>query len=76
LDFLLRWGVTKQGVDVQDLITNEFIDQINKFDAYKIVAEAKNYTPKQGSYDQSAGASGVHESELILGGWSATRKAN
>jgi hypothetical protein len=46
LDFLLRWGVTKQGVDVQDLITNEFIDQINRFDAYKIVAETKNYTPK------------------------------
>ncbi|HET7343726.1 MAG TPA: ABC transporter substrate-binding protein [Methylomirabilota bacterium] len=41
--FLLKWGVIKQKVDVHDLITNELIDDINKFDPGKIAAEAKAY---------------------------------
>jgi len=42
-DFLLKWGVIKEKVDTRDLITNELIDEINQFDAGKIVAEAKAY---------------------------------
>ena len=44
--FLLKWGVIKEKVDAKDLITNELIDEINKFDASKIVAEAKAYKPR------------------------------
>lgn len=43
LDFLLKWGVIKEKVGVQDLITNEFIDEINRFNVNKIVDEAKAY---------------------------------
>jgi NitT/TauT family transport system substrate-binding protein len=43
--FLLKWGVIKEKVDAKDLITNELIDEINQFDAAKIVAEAKAYKP-------------------------------
>jgi NitT/TauT family transport system substrate-binding protein len=43
--FLLKWGVIKEKVDAKDLITNELIDEINKFDTGKIVAEAKAYKP-------------------------------
>ena len=42
-DFLLKWGVIKQKVDVKDLITNELIDEINKFDANQIASAAKAY---------------------------------
>jgi NitT/TauT family transport system substrate-binding protein len=42
-DFLLKWGVIKEKVGAKDLITNELIDEINKFDAGKIAAEAKTY---------------------------------
>jgi NitT/TauT family transport system substrate-binding protein len=44
--FLLKWGVIKDKVDAKDLITNELIDEINKFDAAKIAAEAKSYKPR------------------------------
>ncbi|HEV8725562.1 MAG TPA: ABC transporter substrate-binding protein [Candidatus Binatia bacterium] len=44
-EFLLKWGVIKDKVEAKDLITNELIDEINKFDAGKIVAEAKAYKP-------------------------------
>jgi hypothetical protein len=37
--------VIKEKVDAKDLITNELIDEINKFDTGKIVAEAKAYKP-------------------------------
>jgi len=47
VDFLFKWGVIKEKVDAKDLITNELIDEINKFDASKIVAEAKAYKPGQ-----------------------------
>lgn len=43
LDFLLKWGVIKEKVGVQDVITNEFIDEINSFDSNKLVAEARAY---------------------------------
>jgi NitT/TauT family transport system substrate-binding protein len=45
-DFMLKWGVIKQKVDWRDLITNELIDDINKFDAARITAEAKAYRGK------------------------------
>ncbi len=44
-DFLLKWGIIKEKVDAKDLITNELIDEINRFDASKIAAEAKGYKP-------------------------------
>jgi NitT/TauT family transport system substrate-binding protein len=44
--FLLKWGVIKEKVDAKDLITNDLIDEINKFDAGKIAAEAKAYKPR------------------------------
>jgi NitT/TauT family transport system substrate-binding protein len=44
--FMLKWGVIKEKVDAKDLITNELIDEINKFDAGKIAAEAKAYKPR------------------------------
>jgi NitT/TauT family transport system substrate-binding protein len=44
--FLLKWGVIKDKVDAKDLITNELIDEINKFDASKISAEAKAHKPR------------------------------
>jgi NitT/TauT family transport system substrate-binding protein len=43
LDFLLKWGVIKQRITVQDVITNEFIDEINRFDSNSVVANAKDY---------------------------------
>ena len=42
-DFMLKWGIIKDKIDWRDLITNELIDDINKFDAAKIAAEAKAY---------------------------------
>jgi NitT/TauT family transport system substrate-binding protein len=43
LDFLLKWGVIKEKVSAQDLITNDLIDEINRFEVNKIVDEAKAY---------------------------------
>jgi NitT/TauT family transport system substrate-binding protein len=43
VDFLFKWGVIKQKVSATDLVTNELIDEINKFDGTKIAAEAKAY---------------------------------
>ena len=40
-DFLVKWGVAKQKVPASDLVTNELIDDINKFDVSAIVAQAK-----------------------------------
>jgi len=42
-NFLLKWGVINQKVDVKDLVTNELIGEINKFNPSKIAAEAKAY---------------------------------
>jgi NitT/TauT family transport system substrate-binding protein len=46
VDFMLKWGVIKEKVDVRDLITNELIDDINKFDPAKVAAEARGYKAK------------------------------
>ncbi len=43
VDFMLKWGVIKQKVDARDLITNELIDEINRFDAGAVQAEARAY---------------------------------
>jgi NitT/TauT family transport system substrate-binding protein len=41
--FMLKWKIIKEKVDSNDLITNELIDDMNRFDAAKITAEAKAY---------------------------------
>jgi NitT/TauT family transport system substrate-binding protein len=41
--FLVKNGVLKEKVEVGDLVTNELIDDINKFDTAAIVTMAKNY---------------------------------
>ena len=41
--FMLKWNIIKQAVDSNDLITNELIDETNRFDAAKVTAEAKGY---------------------------------
>ena len=41
IDFLVKWGVLKQKVEASDIITNELIDDINKFDPAEIAALAK-----------------------------------
>jgi NitT/TauT family transport system substrate-binding protein len=43
IDFLLKNGVLKEKIDAKDLITNELIEDINKFDAAAITAMAKSY---------------------------------
>ena len=45
-DFMLKWGIIKEKIDFRDLITNELIDDINKFDPAKVAAEAKGYKAK------------------------------
>ncbi len=42
-DFMLKYGIVKQPVKAAELISNELIADINKFDAAKITAEAKAY---------------------------------
>jgi NitT/TauT family transport system substrate-binding protein len=43
LDFLLKWGVIKQKVAVQELVTNQLIDEINRFNVGQTAAAAKSY---------------------------------
>jgi NitT/TauT family transport system substrate-binding protein len=43
LDFLLKWGVIKEKIAARDLITNELIDDINRFDSNKVATDAKAY---------------------------------
>lgn len=43
VDFLVKNGVLKEKIAVSDLITNELIADINKFDAAAIARMAKNY---------------------------------
>jgi NitT/TauT family transport system substrate-binding protein len=40
LTFMLKWGIIKEKVEAKDVITNELIDEINRFDASRIKAEA------------------------------------
>ena len=41
VDFLVKWNVVPQKVAAADLVTNDLIDDINKFDAAAIIARAK-----------------------------------
>ena len=43
VDFLVKNGVLKDKVPASDLITNDLIDDINKFDAAAIETMAKSY---------------------------------
>lgn len=43
VDFLVKNGILKEKVPATDLVTNELIDEINKFDADAIAATAKAY---------------------------------
>jgi NitT/TauT family transport system substrate-binding protein len=45
IDFMLKWGVIKQKVDVKDIVTNDLIADINGFDAAQTAAAAKAYKP-------------------------------
>jgi NitT/TauT family transport system substrate-binding protein len=45
VDFLVKWGVAKQKVPATDLVTNDLIEDINKFDADAITTQAKAYKP-------------------------------
>lgn len=42
-DFLVKWKVIAAKVPATDLVTNELIDDINRFDAASIAAQAKAY---------------------------------
>jgi len=42
-EFMLRTGIIKQAVPASDLVTNELIEEINRFDPEKIAAEARAY---------------------------------
>ncbi|PYM53907.1 MAG: myristoyl transferase [Candidatus Rokuibacteriota bacterium] len=44
-DFMLKWGLIKQPVPAADLVTNELIGEINRFDAERIAAEARAWKP-------------------------------
>ena len=44
-DFMLKWGLIKQPVPAADLVTNELIGEINRFDAERITAEARAWRP-------------------------------
>lgn len=43
VDFLVKWGVVKEKVPASDLVTNDLIADINKFDAAEVEALAKTY---------------------------------
>ena len=40
-DFMLKWNILKEKADAKDLVTNDLIDDINKFDANAVTSEAK-----------------------------------
>jgi NitT/TauT family transport system substrate-binding protein len=43
VDFLLKWHVIKDKVPATDMVTNDLIGDIDKFDVAKIQAQAKSY---------------------------------
>jgi hypothetical protein len=47
LDFLLKWGVINAKVRPQDVMTNELIDEINRFDSARVAADAKAYGARE-----------------------------
>jgi len=42
-DFLLKWKVIGAKVPATAIVTNELIDEVNKFDAARVAADAKAY---------------------------------
>jgi NitT/TauT family transport system substrate-binding protein len=46
IDWLLKNGVIKQKIAVGDMVVNDLLDEINKFDTAAVTAEAKAYKPK------------------------------
>jgi NitT/TauT family transport system substrate-binding protein len=46
MDFLVKYGVLKERIDANDIVTNDLIDEINKFDQAEIVSLAKGYAAK------------------------------
>lgn len=42
-DFLVKWKVIEAKVPAAEMVTNEMIDEVNRFDAGRIAAEAKAY---------------------------------
>ena len=42
-DFLVKWKVIEAKVPATDLVTNEMIDDVNRFDPARVAAEAKAY---------------------------------
>ena len=43
LDFLLKWKVIDAKVPASDFVTNELVEDMNRFDAAQIAAQAKAY---------------------------------
>ena len=43
LDLLLKQGVLKEPIKAEDIVTNDLIDDVNKFDAAAIAEEARSY---------------------------------
>ena len=43
MDFLLKWKVIQGKVPANQMVTNELIDEINRFDAAQVAAQAKAY---------------------------------
>jgi NitT/TauT family transport system substrate-binding protein len=43
VEFMQKWGVTKEKVPATDLVTNDLVADVNSFDAAAIAAEAKGY---------------------------------
>ena len=48
LKFLKRWAVIKDDIAAEDFVSNELIDDANKFDAAEVVKAAKAYGTRQG----------------------------
>jgi NitT/TauT family transport system substrate-binding protein len=46
VDFLVTNGVLKSKIDAKELVTNDLIDDINKFDVADIQKQAKAYKAK------------------------------
>ena len=79
LDFLRKWGVIKERVAAQDLITNELIDEINRFDPNEVGkvtgfnrGAATRLGRGQGRECFFGGTSSTSPSSLD--GWSANKK--
>ena len=46
VDFMQKWGVTKEKIPANELITNDLINEINDFNQAEIIAMAKAYKEK------------------------------